>query len=127
MSGRACPRASCANTMQSPGLIVCSGDFAALAGMCRGKKRLGEPLAAQIEGSGGGRAYECPLCRMWHNGSAPRNRMDLKVVARATVAALSADPRVGWRGLLALADTWAPPATRRAEWHVNLDQADAYQ
>lgn len=122
-----CPREGCLNWLDRPEMIVCTGDFTALAGMCRAKKRLGQPDADMIEGQGGGAAYRCILCRQYHNGSPPRNRMDLVTVARATVDAIQADPRCGRPGLLALADIWAPTTTVvRERWYEGLDQCEAH-
>lgn len=121
---RSCPREGCSNTI-SEELIVCPGDFAALAGMCRGKKRIGEPEAAGIEGADGGRAYRCELCRQWHNGNLPARLEELTLAARATVNALRADPRVRWIGLLQLADAWAPAHVNRSCWAQGLDQREA--
>lgn len=119
---RRCPRSGCTGLLPA-GLIVCPGDFAALASSCRGKRRKGEPAAAGVEGRGGGRAYPCGLCVSWHNGGlicgdAPA----LAAVNLATVAALRADPRVGWRGVLQLADAWAPEMSEREKWAEGLDQ-----
>jgi len=107
-------------------MIVCTGDFQALAGMCRGKKRLGQPEADMIEGRGGGVAYRCDLCRQYHNGSLPRSLAALTAASRATLRALEADPRVGRRGILNLADAWAPTRVARRRWYEGLDQRDAY-
>jgi hypothetical protein len=121
---RSCPRAGCANPI-GEGLIVCAGDFTALAGMCRGKKRLGEPQASAIQARDGGRAYRCELCRQWHNGNLPARLEELTTVAQATVSALRDDPRVGWRGVLQLADAWMPPNVNRSRWAQGLDQREA--
>lgn len=121
---RVCPRAGCGNTLGEE-QVVCAGDFTALAGMCRGKKRLGEPAAAMIEGKGGGTAYPCPLCRQWHNGALPARLEDLNAAAQATVAALRAAEAVGWQGVLQLADAWAPPRVNRMRWSEGLDQREA--
>lgn len=123
----ACPREGCVNYLYLPTQIVCTGDFTALAGMCRGKKRLGQPEADMIEGRGAGCAYRCPLCRQYHNGTLPANRMDLVTAARSTVRVLEADPRVGRRGILNLADAWTPSETvSRSRWSEGLDQTEAY-
>lgn len=122
-----CPRQGCENWLRLPRMIVCGPDFQALAGMCRAKKRLGQPEADMIQGRGGGEAYQCVLCRQYHNGAPPKNRMDLVVVARATVQAMEADPRVGRRGILNLADAWVPSAVlSRSLWYDGLDQREAY-
>jgi hypothetical protein len=122
-----CPREGCANGLHLPEMIVCTGDFQALAGMCRAKKRLGQPEADMIEGRGGGAAYRCILCRQYHNGSPARNRMDLVTVARATLRALEADPRVGRKGILNLADAWVPSVIlSRSRWYEGLDQSEAF-
>jgi len=122
-----CPREGCANRLHLPEMIVCTGDFQSLAGMCRAKKRLGQPEADMIQGRGGGDAYRCILCRQFHNGSAPKNRMDLVTVARATLRAMEQDPRVGWRGVLKLADAWIPSVIlSRSRWYEGLDQTEAY-
>lgn len=118
---RDCPRAGCDNRLSAQ-QIICAGDFAALAGMCRGKKPLGQPEADMIEGRGRGLAYCCPLCLMWHNGHQPARLMEPQV-ALATVAALRADPRVGWQGILQLVDAWR--VTPRAGWAEGLDQSVA--
>jgi hypothetical protein len=125
-AGMTCPREGCPNRLHDNAQIVCTGDFHALAGMCRGKKRLGEPEAAMIEGRGRGVAYACPLCRQHHNGAPIHGRAELTAVARATVRALRADPRVGPQGILALVDAWAPPASDRSGWAEGLDQRLAY-
>jgi len=119
-----CPREGCGNTL-SAGQIVCSGDFTALAGMCRGKNRLGQPVADMIESNGGGIAYRCPLCLQYHNGSKVRLRMEMIAAARATVRAFRADPRVGARGVLRLADAWESRRVNRSRWAEGLDQREA--
>lgn len=126
VSSRVCPRADCGATLDDTDRIVCAADFRALASRCRGKKRLGEPEAAMIESRGGGVAYSCDLCRGWHNGRPTAGNRDLGIIARATVAALRADDRVGWRGILLLADAWAPAMSERERWRDNLDQRQAF-
>lgn len=124
-----CPRDGCDNLVHDPAaMVVCTGDFYTLAGMCRGKKRLGEPSAVAIQDLGRGRAYECRLCRMWHNGGKTDSRMDIVAVVRGTIRALKADDRVGWRGLLQLADAWrpVPGVCDRPRWHEGLDQRAAF-
>lgn len=122
-----CPREGCGNLLHLPELVVCVGDFHALAGMCRAKKRLGQPDADMVAGRGGGGAYRCVLCRQYHNGSDPKNRMDLVTVARATIKAMEDDPRVGRAGILKLADAWIPSAIlSRSLWYQGLDQREAY-
>jgi hypothetical protein len=123
----ACPREGCENTLLAD-QIVCVGDFAALAGHCRGKKRLGEPAAAAIQSAGRGRAYRCELCRQYHNGARLTDRMTVLIAIRATVRALREDPRVGWRGILALADAWSPDGenVNRSRWSEGLDQREAH-
>lgn len=123
---RPCPREGCGNTLHSDDLIVCTGDFHALAGMCRGKKRLGEPEADMIESRGRGLAYRCALCREHHNGNPVAARAEIMTTTRATVRALRDDPRVGWRGVLALVDAWAPNMSERERWHEGLDQRAAF-
>lgn len=121
-----CPREDCLNSLDDPTAIVCAADFHVLASTCRGKKRLGEPEAATIEGMGRGPAYECVLCKQWHNGAKLPDRAAFKVRIRATVRALREDPRVGWRGILNLADAWHPSVSERARWREGLDQRVAY-
>lgn len=128
MSGRRCPRVGCASLLTSADQIVCTGDFHALASTCRGKKRLGEPAAAALEAGGRGVAYRCALCVQHHNGGATRaGRDEVAQVNAATVAALKQDARVGWQGVLNLADAWAPPASARAVWACGLDQRAAHR
>ncbi len=122
----ACPREGCQNSVTHDHEIVCAVDFHALASTCRGKKRLGEPEAAMIEGRGRGVAYRCALCRQWHNGTAITNRAEFVVVTRDTVRALRDDERVGWRGILNLADAWHPSMSEREGWWADLDQKQAY-
>jgi hypothetical protein len=86
------------------------------------KKRLGEPLAAQIADTRKAVSYRCPLCGQWHTGDAVGNRLAMETFGVATVEALRADPRVGWRGLIALADAWAPDMSERERWSEGLDQ-----
>jgi hypothetical protein len=119
-----CPREECSNVLAA-GQIICTADFHLLAGMCRGKKRLGRPQADRIQGLGGGVAYDCTLCREWHNGDAIRQRMDQTITARAAVRALRADPRVGWRGLLKLVDAWHSDNVNRSRWADGIDQREA--
>lgn len=121
-----CPREACANPLVSPDEVVCVVDFHALARTCRGKKRLGEPEAAAIEGLGKGAAYRCPLCQQWHNGKARPDAARFKVLVRDTVRALASDPRVGNRGILKLADAWRPGMSEREEWANSLDQRLAF-
>lgn len=96
-------------------------DFHALATACYGKKRLGEPEAAMIEGRGRGLAYRCPLCKAWHNGRGrvADRRERFAVLLTTTVSALWADERVGWRGLIQLADAWHPDVSESSD---RLDQ-----
>lgn len=119
---RACPREGCGNQLHRDDMILCTGDFHALAGMCRGKKRLGEPEASFIEGRGRGRAYRCPICKQWHNGNQINGRADFLSQMRDAARALRDDPRVGWRGMIALADAWAPGMSERRSWSEGLDQ-----
>jgi hypothetical protein len=121
---RSCPREDCDNTFTA-GQIVCGADFTALASSCRGKKRLGRPLADLIASQTGRIAYACALCREWHNGGRIRHRMPMLVVARATVRALRDDPRAGRLGLARLADAWHPRNVNRSCWAEGLDQAEA--
>jgi hypothetical protein len=121
-----CPREGCINSLSSREILVCAVDFHALASSCRGKKRLGEPEAAMIEDRGRGLAYTCELCKQWHNGTAMGDEAGFRLVLRGTVQALAADPRVGWRGILNLADAWHPDVSERSEWSVGLDQTAAY-
>jgi hypothetical protein len=119
-----CPREGCDNPL-TDGQIVCTADIHMLASMCRGKKRLGRPEADSIEGKGRGVAYDCSLCREWHNGGSIRRRMELMVDTRAVVRALRADPWVGPRGLLSLADAWHPDRVNRSRWAEGIDQREA--
>jgi hypothetical protein len=119
-----CPRAGCGNSATEPGAIVCAVDFYALASSCRGKKWLGEPEAAMIEGRDRGVAYACVLCKGWHNGDAQDDPAAFRALLEAVVAALTADPRVGWRGILNLVDAWR--VSDRSEWRLGLDQTAAY-
>jgi hypothetical protein len=123
MTGLSCPRAGCPNSLAGPDLIVCTGDFLALAGMCRGKKRLGQPEADMVAASKPGRdAYACHLCREYHTGSAVRDPDAQRRFGQDTVQALRDDPRMGPAGLLALADAWHPDNVNRSCWHEGLDQ-----
>lgn len=117
-----CPRAGCGNTLNTGDMVVCVVDFHALASTCRGKKPLGEPVAAMIQGTTGGYAYTCVLCRQWHNGKPMQDRAAFTAVVAGTVDALRNDPRVGPAGLLRLADAWRPNVCRRARWWEDLDQ-----
>lgn len=118
-----CPREGCRNLLAGPGQVVCGPDITILASMCRGKKRVGEPEAEWIASRHSSTdAYHCELCRQWHNGARVRRRMELIVVVRATLAALRADDRVGWRGVLLLADAWSPGNVNRSRWHEGIDQ-----
>lgn len=121
-----CPVEACPNRLALPIDLVCPGDFAALASACRGKKRLGQPLADMIASSGRGSSYQCPLCRQWHNGGKPERAADLRTQMRATVRALRGDDRCGPEGLLNLIDAWCPTRVKRESWHHDLDQRDAY-
>ncbi len=120
-----CPRAGCRNPLTNPRDVVCAVDFYALASACRGKKPLGEPTAAMIEGAGGGTAYRCPLCWQWHNVSPMRDREAFTALVAGTVEALRADPRVGPAGLLRLVDAWHPLRCPRGAWREGLDQRQA--
>ena len=119
-----CPRAGCGNT-RTEEQIVCTADFHALASMCRGKKRLGQPMADWIASRNRGVAYLCPLCREWHNGGEISDAELVMTTATATVDALCDDPRVGWRGLLQLADAWNGKRVNRAHWAEGIDQREA--
>jgi hypothetical protein len=121
-----CPRRDCINSLSSREILVCAVDFHALASSCRGKKRLGEPEAAMIEGRGRGLAYGCATCGQWHNGKAMDDQLGFQKLLRETVMALRDDPRVGWRGILNLADAWHPDVSERSEWSLGLDQRAAY-
>lgn len=121
-----CPREGCGNSAEASKEIVCAVDFYALASMCRGKKRLGEPEAVMIQGMGRGAAYCCALCKQWHNGNAVARRAEFKAMVRDVVRALQADDRVGWRGILNLADSWHPRVAARARWREDLDQTQAF-
>lgn len=120
-----CPRADCRNPLTRPAQIICTGDFVALAGMCRGKKRLGQPVADRIAADRGCAAYQCELCRQYHNGREVADRPGVLAVTRTAVQALRADPRVGPAGLLQLADAWHPDNVNRSCWSEGLDQAVA--
>jgi hypothetical protein len=121
-----CPRPGCDNTLTGT-QIVCTADFHALAGMCRFKKRLGQPTADWVASRGRGVAYRCELCRDWHNGGAVQAAEVARAIAEATVQTLCDDPRVGWRGLLKLADAWDPERTgvNRSRWAEGIDQREA--
>lgn len=125
MKPRPCPRRGCTNPV-SDGQIICHADFVALAGMCRAKSRLGQPVADQIAGDRGLVAYCCPLCRQWHNGG-PISRQEQHMIdAQAAVQALRDDPRVGPLGLLQLADAWTPSTNvKRSRWSEGIDQREA--
>jgi hypothetical protein len=71
-------------------------------------------------------AYRCKLCLQWHDGTVMTNRAVFELVVAATIAALQADPRVGWRGILKLADVWHPDVSERDVWTHGLDQRAAY-
>jgi hypothetical protein len=119
-----CPREGCANQLLA-GQVVCTGDFTALAGMCRSKKRLGQPAADEIAAARNQDSYCCRLCREFHTGQPARRAELLMSTAGATVEALRADPRVGPAGLLSLADAWHPQNpgnVNRSCWHQGLDQ-----
>jgi hypothetical protein len=122
-----CPRLGCRKSLMGADEVVCSGDFHTLAGMCRGKKRLGETQAMMIDSCGRGVAYRCRVCVEWHNGAAVKDPRGLKVEARETVMAMKNDPRVGWQGMVNLARAWRPGFSPRMGWHQGLDQKDAYQ
>lgn len=117
-----CPRPGCTNLI-SADQAVCTGDFHALAGMCRGKKRLGQPVADAIEIERGKPAYFCQLCRSHHNGGSVVDRLLMQTFGHEVVTALRDHPRIGWRGVLQLADSWA--GDPRARWHEGLDQQAA--
>lgn len=119
-----CPRQGCTNRL-APGQIVCSGDFTALAGMCRGKKRLGQPQADRIQSEGGREAYRCPVCRQWHNGKPVRDGERALQEATLTIKAMREEPMVGWRGVLQLADAWEPSRVNRSRWAEGIDQREA--
>jgi hypothetical protein len=121
-----CPRPGCDNRLGKGAPVVCLGDFVALANMCRGKKRLGQPLADQIAADNGSISYGCPVCKAYHNGRRPALLDAQTRAAAGTVAAMRADPRVGWRGVLLLADAWAPERSPRTQWYVGLDQTEAF-
>jgi hypothetical protein len=121
----ACPRKGCGNPVSAGG-VVCGPDFTLLAGMCRGKKSLGQPVADLIQATGGGVAYLCRLCLTYHNGNPPARAEQFAADVEQVLSALRADPRVGWRGMLRLADRWRPPFTHRAQWSQGLDQSEAF-
>lgn len=121
-----CPVEGCANHLTRLEDLVCTGDFTVLAGVCRGKQRLGQPVADSVQDRGFGIAYQCVLCRQWHNGNKPARHADLKTLTRAIIRALRADERCGSTGLLNLADAWHPRRVNRDSWCLGLDQREAY-
>jgi hypothetical protein len=121
-----CPRPGCQHSLDDVADVVCTTDFRALASTCRGKKRVGEPLAAWVEHDLGMKAYPCLVCRQWHNGGLVAEPGEFEDLIRDTVQVLRDDPRVGWPGILNLADAWHPDQVPRSVWRDGLDQKQAY-
>lgn len=126
MTALRCSREDCPHTLMNRWDVVCVGDFTALAGACRGKKRLGQPEADLVAARYRRHAYRCPLCRQWHNGGRPRLHEQLDLILTGTVAALRDDERCGPAGILSLIEAWDPARVNRESWHEGLDQREAH-
>lgn len=122
---RHCPRPGCRVPLARPEALICAGDFAALASMCRGKERQARTETRVLASRGFGRAYQCLLCAHWHNGLAPTQQRIMVITMRAVLRVLRADPRCGPAGLRQLAAAWAPPGVNRESWASGLDQSIA--
>lgn len=122
----ACPRPGCGNLLAGDHQAICTGDFHLLASMCRGKRRIGQPLADALAAQRGLPAYRCPVDLQYHNGKPIKDRSASMSVASGAARALRADPRMGAQGMIALADAWAPGMSERERWSEGLDQRIAF-
>jgi hypothetical protein len=108
-----CP--ACQQPDRKPGRAVCGRCLLTAAGMCKGKRRLSEPKANEVEQRYGRLAVWCRCCGWWHNTSRPvADQQALILQVGEILEAMRKEKGQPW--VNELIESWDPSQFDRKTW-----------
>lgn len=108
-----CP--ACLQPDRRPGCAVCGRCLLTAAGMCKGKRRLTERKARDVEKRYGRLAVWCRCCGWWHNTSRPVADQDALIAQVGNILeAMSREKGRPW--VNELIESWDPSEFDRKNW-----------
>ncbi len=109
-----CP--ACLQPDRRPGYAVCGRCLMTAAGMCKGKRRLSEPRAREVERRFERLAVWCRCCGWWHNTSHPVPDQEALIAHVGVIlAALAKENGQPW--VNEMIESWDPANFDRRNWN----------
>jgi hypothetical protein len=109
-----CP-VGCGNTLMRPNAVVCGKCWLTAARMCKGKRRLSQARAMEVQETRDRLAVWCRCCGWWHNTSHPvEDETDLVYQVGRILEVMRQKRGKIW--VDELVESWGPDSSDRNAW-----------